>query len=239
MELRDLKISGSSVLTGGAYRDVKVSGASKITSDITCETMSISGAITVDGHVDAKSCKVSGACKVKGSVRAAEIKISGGSSIQGSLEGERISLAGGIKVDGGIKSALLKLSGEISVGEDMECEEFYLQGAIKAQGAVNCEKCALKVAGRSEIGELVGAEIEVREGYKNSTGFLKNLFGGSRGSLNVSLIEGDDIYLENTTCEMVRGDRVVLGPGCKIEKVEYREKLEVHKEAKVGEKVAL
>jgi len=230
--------SGASVATGGEYRDVKVSGASKITSDISCETMSISGAITVEGNVDATSCKISGACKVRGYVRSEEIKISGGSSIGDFLEGNEISLSGGIKVHGNIRSNHLKLSGEIGVEGDMECEEFYLSGAITSKGTVNCEKCELKIASNSSLGELVGSEIIVKEGL-SSGGLLKSLFGGGNGQLKVTLVEGDDIYLENTTAEVVRGAKVTLGPGCKVKKVEYSEKLEVHQQAKVEEKIEL
>lgn len=238
MEKRDLRISGASVATGGEYRDVKVSGASKITSDISCETMSISGAITVEGNVDATSCKISGACKVRGYVRSDEMKISGGSAIGDFLEGNEISLSGGIKVHGDIRSNHLKLSGEITVDGNMECEEFYLSGAITSKGTVNCEKCELKIVSSSSLGELVGSEIVVKEGLSTG-GLLKNLFGGGNGQLRVDLVEGDDIYLENTTAEMVRGAKVTLGPGCKIKKVEYSEKLEVHQAAKVEERIEL
>jgi cytoskeletal protein CcmA (bactofilin family) len=238
MEKRDLRISGASVATGGEYRDVKVSGASKITSDISCETMSISGAITVEGNVDATTCKISGACKVRGYVRAEEIKISGGSTIGEFLEGNEISLSGGIKVHGDIRSNHLKLSGEITVDGDMECEEFYLNGAMTSKRTVNCEKCELKIVSSSSLGELVGSEIVVKESM-GSGGFLKNLFGGGGNHLKVTLVEGDDIYLENTIAEVVRGAKVTLGPGCRVEKVEYSEKLEVHKDAKVTERVEL
>lgn len=237
MEKRDLRLSGASVATGGEYRDVKVSGASKITSDILCETMNISGAITVDGNVKAQSCKVSGACKINGNVESDEIRISGGSSITGTLTGKEITLSGGIKVGGDIKSNLLKLSGEISVGGDMECEEFRLTGGINATGVVNCEKCELELASRSELNELVGANISVREKGGVTGGILKSLLYIGKGSLKVNLVEGDDIYLEHTTCEMVRGDKITIGPGCRIGTVEYAEHLEIHSDARVDNKI--
>jgi len=237
MEKRDLKLSGATVATGGEYRDVRVSGASKITSDILCETMNISGAITVDGNVDAKSCKVSGACKISGNVKSDEIRISGGSSITGTLTGKEITLAGGIKVGGDIKSNMLKLSGEITVGGDMECEEFRLSGGINSKGVVNCEKCELELAARSELNELVGTYISVREGNGVTGGIIKNLLGKGKGSLKVNLVEGDEIYLENTTCEMVRGEKITIGPGCRIGTVEYAELLEFHSDSRVENKI--
>lgn len=37
------------------------------------------------------------------------------------------------------------------------------------------------------------------------------------------MIEGDDIYLENTKADIVRGNKVKIGPGCQIGVVEYRD----------------
>ena len=48
-------------------------------------------------------------------------------------------------------------------------------------------------------------------------------FGKEVGSLAAKVIEGDDIYLENTTADMVRGNKVKIGPGCQIGVVEYRD----------------
>ena len=237
MEKRDLRLSGATVATGGEYRDVKVSGASKITSDITCEDMSISGAITVDGNVKAVSCRVSGACKINGNVKSDEIRISGGSSIKGNLEGKEITLSGGIKVGGSIKANLLKLAGEINVGGDMECEEFRLTGGIRSQGTVNCEKCELNLSEWSELDELVGTSIIVREDTGQIGGLLKAILGKGKGSLKVNLVEGDEIHLENTDCDMVRGDTVTIGPGCRIRTVEYSTKLEILPDARVEEKI--
>lgn len=237
MEKRDLRTSGATVSTGGEYRDVRVSGASKITSDILCETMNISGAITVDGNVKANSCKVSGACKINGNVDSDEIKISGGSSITGSLTGKEISLSGGIKVGNFIKSNNLKLTGEITVGGDMECEDFKLEGGITSGGVVNCETCELKLATRSEVKELVGAKITVKEADSYAVGILKSIFGKGKGSLKVNVIEGDEIYLENTTCESVSGQRVTLGPGCRIGTVEYSEELNIDQDSTVANRI--
>lgn len=237
MEKRDLRTSGATVSTGGEYKDVRVSGASKITSDILCETMSISGAITVDGNVKANSCKVSGACKINGNVDSDEIKISGGSSITGSLTGKEVSLSGGIKVGDFIKSINLKLTGEITVGGDMECEDFKLEGGITSGGVVNCETCELKLATRSEVSELVGAKITVKEADSYAAGLLKTIFGKGKGSLKVNVIEGDEIYLENTTCERVSGQRVTLGPGCRIRTVEYSEELNIDQDSTVTNRI--
>jgi len=55
--------------------------------------------------------------------------------------------------------------------------------------------------------------------------------------LNVELIEGDDIFLEATDAQIVRGSRVKVGNGCRIDTVEYSESLEVSPRATVQNRI--
>jgi len=41
--------------------------------------------------------------------------------------------------------------------------------------------------------------------------------------LSAGIIEGDDIFLEATQAKIVRGRHVVIGEGCSIELVEYKD----------------
>ena len=55
--------------------------------------------------------------------------------------------------------------------------------------------------------------------------------------LTADSIEGDDIHLEYTTANIVRGKRLVLGPGCAVALAEYSEYCEVSPDAQVKETV--
>ena len=46
---------------------------------------------------------------------------------------------------------------------------------------------------------------------------------GRNSGLSTNSIEGDDIYLEYTKAKAVRGNNIILGPGCEIELVEYKD----------------
>ena len=43
-----------------------------------------------------------------------------------------------------------------------------------------------------------------------------------KAHLKAETIEGDDVYLEHTTAQVVRGNTVTIGEGCEIDLVEYR-----------------
>jgi hypothetical protein len=52
--------------------------------------------------------------------------------------------------------------------------------------------------------------------------------------LTVRIIEGDDIYLENTHAKVVRGNNIEIGPGCEIKLVEYKYSFKKDEMAEVG-----
>ena len=60
------------------------------------------------------------------------------------------------------------------------------------------------------------------------------LITGGHSELVTDLIEGDDIYLENTHAKVARGNNITLGPGCEIGIVEYKNDFKQDKAAEVG-----
>jgi hypothetical protein len=58
-------------------------------------------------------------------------------------------------------------------------------------------------------------------------------------TLEVETIEGEEIDIEGTKADLVRGRNVVIGSGCEIERVEYSGTLTVDKTAKVEEQVKI
>lgn len=63
------------------------------------------------------------------------------------------------------------------------------------------------------------------------------MFRGAKESLYSDVIEGDNIELTNTICKIVRGNNVVINSGCKIGRVEYKDKLQINNNSEVEEKL--
>ena len=72
--------------------------------------------------------------------------------------------------------------------------------------------------------------------YKPTQVSLLGLFHGSVSCAQVGDIEGDDVDLEYTQADVVRGRRVRIGEGCSIGRVEYSESLDAW-DGTVGESV--
>ncbi|MEA1871093.1 MAG: polymer-forming cytoskeletal protein, partial [Candidatus Bipolaricaulota bacterium] len=232
---------GAGTIGGGTYDRVSISGAGKITSDITAEELRISGAGKVQGRTEAEKIVASGSAVFAGDVIAEEMRVSGSARVDGRIEVKELKCSGTFKAAQSISSEYIKVSGDLRVGGDVEAEIFKTSGGFKIEGLLSADRIEVRLGGRCQAREIGGERIEVtRGGWKEKgillDGLIKLFTGGGTAGLQTTQIEGDEILLENTTADIVRGKTVEIGPGCNIETVEYSESLRVADEAIVRNK---
>lgn len=253
--LNDLKISGSGFSNGGTYNDVKISGSGEIKGDLKCNYLKISGSADICGNVEAKEIRSSGSCKIMGNLKVENIKISGSShirggmvaetieisgscDIQGNIGTETIEISGSSDVKGSLSSKEVRISGASTIKDNCEADKFLARGAFDIGGLLNAENIKIYVGGKCRAREIGGTSIEVRYLSDNDGMFMKlfkTMFNGSYRRLETSIIEGDNIYLENTTASVVRGKNIEIGPNCNIDSVEYQQELKISQDSQVKE----
>ena len=214
----DLKIDGHGSSAGGSYNSVVVNGHGNIDGDLDCVYFKINGHCTVDGDLKSDYVKVHGNSLIKGNLRAEKAKIHGIADINGNVSVDKAETYGSIDVDG-----------------DCNAEFFKIEGTFVIEGLLNAGELDLSLYGPSKAHEIGGEKITVKKKGKYHFFGLKNLImpGGSKG-LTTEIIEGDDIYLENTQANVVRGNNIELGPGCEIELVEYKDSFKQDEKADVA-----
>ena len=217
----DLKINGQGTSSGGKYN-----------------TVSIMGEGEVDGDIDCVNTKIYGEGKLVGNLKTEKTaNIKGHTSIRGNLEAEKIKLQGEIDVDGEVLVDEATLTGTISTSGDCNAEIFTLEGGFTIKGLLNADILKINLYWPCEVQEIGGSKITIKRDGKLSFLGLKNMIiPGGHNELKADIIEGDDVYLENTIAKVVRGDNINLGPGCKIELVEYKNNFKQDKTAEVGTK---
>lgn len=246
----DLKISGSGSSVGGSYKDVSISGSGKITGDLQCESFKISGSGKVDGAITTNEFKISGSGKVtkdlkcsngvisgsgavQGSVVAEKFKISGSGKIQGNFSGEYLTVSGTSTICGKINATNVDVSGVIKGTKGVDGELININGSIITQGMINGDEVNIGLNGNCEVSEIGASKVRVCE-YVNMINSIFNkmnriivgLFIKDYGYLKVKTIEADEIYLENTIADVVRGEKITIGRGCSIKLIEYKNNLE-------------
>jgi len=181
---------------------------------------------------------VSGSGAFAGDVVADEMRVSGAARIDGAARVKELKCSGSYRVKESIAAEYVKVSGVLRVGGDLEADLFKASGGFEIDGLLSADKIEIRPGGRCYAREIGGAKIDVRRGGHRERGILLDglvrMFSGKGiAELGATTIEGDEIHLEDTVADVVRGKRVEIGPGCRIKVVEYSEDLTVHSSAEV------
>jgi cytoskeletal protein CcmA (bactofilin family) len=220
-EYADLIINGVGDAAAGRYHRVDINGVGKMQGDIIAKTF-----------------KMNGILRSQGSIIGEQLDLNGMISVKGDLKADTIVIEGEVKVGGSIAGERMKLNGLLTAQGDCDIESFDGKCGFTIGGLLNVGTMNLQLFGRCQAREIGGETIRVRKTSRSSWSKLRGLIIPKYSpELKVSVIEGDQIELEETTAAVVRGKHVFIGRGCIIEKVEYSGTLTVLPGAKVGEEL--
>ncbi len=215
----DLRINGLGSSSGGKFDFVQINGKGDITGDLECRELQINGLARLNGNVKANT-----------------IRVSGKSDFRGDISGNNMIIDGMSDVGGNVKVETVENRGMLRIAEDCGSESFSSQGGFTVGGLLNAEKIGISVYAQCKAREIGGKEIDVRLGGGSGIRkFIGSLFPGLplNPVLITDTIEGDNVYLENTTAKVVRGQDVKIGPGCHIDTVEYKNSYEKNSDARI------
>jgi cytoskeletal protein CcmA (bactofilin family) len=212
---RKVSITGTGSTSGGVFHSVKIMGEGQ-----------------VNGALESESFRCMGTCSVKGDLKTKRYRQVGENTIEGDLYSSELSVLGQIGVTGSMRGGTMKITGQLDVGGECEAELFQAKGGFHVHGLLNADKVEIRTVGPCHAKEIGGGRISVRQ---SKWGEMKQWFlRQGPTELTAETIEGDQIYLEYTKADVVRGSTVILGPGCKIGQVEYRNSLRKNKSAAVN-----
>lgn len=217
-QVGNLIINGSGSYPGGNYDKVSIRGEGEIVSTVDCSRFHVYGTIETAENVSAGSVKVLGEAEIQGNLQAKETLVMGTLGVHGKADLEKMKIFGLLEAGEGLSGEQADIKGSITVNGSVEYESFHSSGGFEIKGLLTAETINIALRfGNSKAEEIGGGKITVKR-KKNSL----FPFGKETGSLQTKVIEGDDIYLENTTADIVRGNKIKIGPGCIIGTVEYR-----------------
>lgn len=232
-EKKNLTLSGSGSAPGGVYEDVRINGSGKIEGNIVCDHIDINGSSRVLGDVKASSVTISGSAVVEKKLIAESVVVNGSFKVEGDFTGEQIEVNGHTKILGTLHSERLRINGILTVAGALEAEELTSEGQLTVGGLCSAERIDITLSGLTSRVKEVGCGTLTVHRRLSSSLFGSLLSVLKMGKLIVDTIEGDDLYLEDTEAQIVRGNRVRIGPGCTIGKVMYQSDYEKDEKATV------
>ncbi|RIX60218.1 hypothetical protein D3P08_01165 [Paenibacillus nanensis] len=216
--LPNVRLVGDSETIGGRFGRLRITGDAKFAGDVTCDLFALTGTAQVSGGLAMKSMSFTGDVKVEGPLHGGNLKGTGELLLKSGFRGEE-----------------LRLLGSLTASEAVEAERISLRGALQSPGLVNADELTIRMHGPSRAKEIAGGSLTIRRSRGMA---LKDLIRSShRSELMAELIEGDDLYIEYVRADVVRGNKISLGPGCVIGRVEYRHTIQKHAKAKTGTEV--
>ncbi|NTU27003.1 hypothetical protein HPX95_12520 [Bacillus tequilensis] len=228
-KLGNLKLYGAGHAAGGAYHHVSIKGEGVVGEGLSAAGCRIFGTGLFLGKAETERLRVFGESEFKGGLTAGRITIYGTMKVSGSLQFNRFNLKGLTEIHGNMTGESCDVKGKLGVKGNCETEMFHVTGCVDVSGLLNAGDIKLGLGHDvSYVREIGGTSIAV----KRRTG----LFNRKKVKLIADLIEGDQVYLENTEAAVVRGKEVVIGPGCSIGTIEYKNTCECDQHSKIKEK---
>ena len=223
------KISGSGTIIGGVYDRISISGSGVMDGEVSANSITISGSGTAIGSVHAEELKVSGSAKFEQNLSGGHHRVSGSMKVAGLMTTDEVHVSGSLSCNG-LKTNRLEVSGSLNSKSDLEAEEFRGKGGFRVEGLLNANRLDFTFSGGCYAKEIGGDYIRVIQwhgfGFHHLFTWLIDLLGFRKYSqLRADLIEGTVVELDHADVEVVRGTRVVIGPNCRIDLLEYTESL--------------
>ena len=239
MDRQDVKSVGDITLERGLYGKISCAGDLLLKGELEAYSIKAAGDLEALENVKVETLRVYGDAEFRKDLEAIEAKIYGDAEIFGHFQCQDLKVFGECALKK-LDAEKLTVFGALESADEVNAEKAEFSGEVQITGVLNVGHGAVKLVGDSKVEEIYCESLSVKSDGEFFNGVLSGLISrGKSGTLTSDLIEGDDIYLENTTAKMVRGKKIKIGPGCRIQRVEYNEKLEVHSSAEVKEKVEL
>jgi cytoskeletal protein CcmA (bactofilin family) len=229
---QNLVINGSGSYPGGSYDKIVIRGEGTIVNDIEGSVFKTYGTSEMNGNVKADSMRVFGEAEIQGSLSSKKCLVMGTMSVKGKAEIDECKVRGMMDAGSFLNGENADIKGSIAVDGDVEFETFHSTGSFEIKGLLNADSITVKLRNcRSSAEEIGGGKITIKRRI------LRIPFVNDEGTLAAKVIEGDSIYLENTEAQIVRGNAVKIGPGCKISQVEYADSLSQDPDSTVKVKI--
>ncbi|MFC7679281.1 polymer-forming cytoskeletal protein [Paenibacillus sp. GCM10028914] len=229
---QDLHIAGAGVSAGGVYGKVQLDGMGSIRGDLDCIRFVGNGNVSVKGSLTSETVRIHGNGTVDGPVDVHELHVGGSAKLKGHLRCHALNVNGKSKVQGEVKASKIAIGGFFNALH-IQSETIEVKGSISVEGVMHSDTIDIRLFDRSEVQQISANFIKVRK--KGKRIWEQLTFSFRPALLTTRIIEGSLIDVEHTEADIIRGNRVVLGPGCKVRLVEYVEELIQDPSAEVGE----
>lgn len=229
MEKRnDMIINGMGDIGTGEYNDIQIAGVANIRGDVNSNKINVDGKAKSYGKINSNYLSINGHFTCNNDIQVkTSCDVNGFYKVYGNINGNRIVVNGRTTITENVNFDNVEVNGELIVNGNCQCENVKLYGKMMVDGLLSGDNIELNITRLNKIKEIGGEKLVVRRGVDTGFSGLFSILNGIKSKLVCEEIEADEIYLENTECNIVRGRNIEIGRGCTINRIEYSEDLKI------------
>ena len=222
-------------LRGGNYESITCYGANIMLGSVKTDDLRLRGDLYGDYALRVGNLHATGSLRVP-QLRCNSAFWYGNSSARCEMQvSKQLSLNGRFIGEGTIVSPVVRINGTVTYNGRITAGEIIAQGELTL-GALDANDVRIEFAERSRIASIHGLRVIISRRPLNAV-FRLFLPGSLTRNSICSVaggITGDVINIENVAADNVSGSDVIIGPGCQINKVYYRDHIYIDENAWVG-----
>lgn len=227
--MNNLTLLANSKINGGEYNKIKIFGETVVTGNLLANKMDVFGASRFESECQITCVNVYGAADFNSQVKIDELTVKGSCNFKSETSIKKINVYGASNFcDQVFKFEEVNVYGALNA-KVLEADKILVKGALNCSEQLNADLIEFTSTGHGKINEMVGSKIMVKP--KTGLFHLKK----DQNVIEVELIEGDDIDIENVKAKVVRGNNVKIGNNCEIDLVEYSNDLKVSDNSQIKE----
>jgi cytoskeletal protein CcmA (bactofilin family) len=187
-------------------------GAVKVLGDVDVDEATVAGLSSIRGNVTGGSVSASGTLDIVGSVRlTGGFHASGTTTVGKGLQAGEVDLSGAVSIRGPVQvQGRAGWKGSLELTEGLTADRVDFEGRGEIPGAVVAKELVGRLRGESKFGTIQADHVRITRPSR--------LF--ERSGLHVLTIEAHEVELEGVDAQYVKAERIALGPGCQIARVE-------------------
>lgn len=229
--LNSVSIMGDGTISAGNFEKIKIMGSAEVVGQVKCNFFKVMGSCDVKENISMEDGKISGDVTVDKNIEVSnELKILGNLTCKGNGKVKKTVVLGEGNINGNLLSEEVIVKGELNVDGDCECTKVDSKGSINVKGLLTADEIDIDSLDTCYITEIGGSRVTIQKSSRT-------IFRPRHGKVISKVIEADEIVLEDTKCDVVRGKDINILKGCTIGRVEYSGTLKVDKNSKVLEEV--
>lgn len=240
------KIMGETEIKNSKIKELNAMGNIRVVETAKIDNIKAMGNIYADNlecgilSVGSKSGNIFGLIKI------GKFFSTGNVQLKGNFFGETLESVLSINLDGTFKFKNLIFLNSLKSSCEIECEEFYSLDRIDLL-SINSEYVFIRPFSGSKVKSIVGSKVMICRDFsvtdefkkipKNYSNGIYEDYDREVGTLEIDIIEADEIYIENVNVNCIRGQNIIIGKNCNIKKVEYTNEFEASKDSIINEKI--